>query len=55
MLLPLASLGDLFGYRRIYLLGMVVFTLSSLAAVLSNSLGTLIAARTLQGLGRPAS
>ena len=51
MLLPLASLGDLFGYRRIYLLGMGLFTLSSLAAVLSNSMGTLIAARTLQGLG----
>ncbi len=51
MLLPLASLGDLFGYRRIYLLGMALFTVSSLAAVLSNSMGTLIAARTLQGLG----
>jgi DHA2 family multidrug resistance protein-like MFS transporter len=51
MLLPLASLGDLFGYRRVYLLGMGLFTLSSLAAVLSNSMGTLIAARTLQGLG----
>ena len=34
MLLPLASLGDLFGYRRIYLLGMALFTVSSLAAVL---------------------
>lgn len=51
MLLPLASLGDLFGYRRIYLLGMGLFTLSSLAAVLSNSMGTLITARALQGLG----
>jgi MFS transporter, DHA2 family, multidrug resistance protein len=51
MLLPLASMGDLFGYRRIYLLGMGLFTLSSLAAVLSDSMGTLIAARTLQGLG----
>lgn len=51
MLLPLASLGDLFGYRRIYLLGMGLFTMSSLAAVLSDSMGTLIAARTLQGLG----
>ena len=48
---PLASLRDLFGYRRIYLPGMALFTVSSLAAVLSNSLGTLIAARTLQGLG----
>ncbi|RZL58520.1 MAG: MFS transporter [Variovorax sp.] len=51
LLLPLASLGDRVGYRRVYLLGMVLFTVSSLAAVLSNSLGTLIAARAFQGLG----
>lgn len=51
VLLPLASLGDLVGYRRVYLVGMLVFTLSSLAATFANSLGTLIAARALQGLG----
>ena len=51
MLLPLASLGDLVGYRRVYLVGMAVFTLSSLAATFANSLGTLIAARAFQGLG----
>ncbi|VTU27930.1 Spectinomycin tetracycline efflux pump [Variovorax sp. PBL-H6] len=51
MLLPLASLGDLMGYRRVYLCGMVLFTLASLGAMLANSLGTLIAARALQGLG----
>jgi DHA2 family multidrug resistance protein-like MFS transporter len=51
MLLPLASLGDLVGYRRVYLVGMTVFTLSSLAATFANSLGTLIAARAFQGLG----
>ena len=51
MLLPLASLGDLFGYRRVYLVGMALFTAASLAAVLANSLGTLIAARAFQGLG----
>ena len=51
VLLPLASLGDLVGYRRVYLVGMVFFTLSSLAATFANSLGTLIAARALQGLG----
>ncbi len=52
MLLPLASLGDLVGYRRVYLVGMAVFTLSSLAATFANSLGTLIAARALPGAGR---
>ncbi|RZI96751.1 MAG: MFS transporter [Variovorax sp.] len=51
VMLPLASLGDLVGYRRVYLVGMVFFTLSSLAATFANSLGTLIAARALQGLG----
>jgi DHA2 family multidrug resistance protein-like MFS transporter len=51
MLLPLASLGDLVGYRRVYLVGMAVFTVASIGAMFANSLGTLIAARTFQGLG----
>ncbi len=51
LLLPLASLGDLVGYQRVYLCGMALFTVSSLGATLADSLPTLIAARTLQGLG----
>lgn len=51
VLLPLASLGDLVGYRRVYLVGVALFTISSLGATFANSLGTLIAARALQGLG----
>jgi len=51
MLLPLASLGDLIGYRRVYLTGMAVFAVASLVATLAGSLGTLIAGRALQGLG----
>ncbi len=51
MLLPLAALGERMGYRRVYLVGMALFALSSVAAMLANSLGTLIAARALQGLG----
>ncbi len=51
LLLPLASLGERIGYRRVYLLGMAVFALSSVGAMLANSLGTLIAARAVQGLG----
>jgi len=50
MLLPLASLGDLVGYRRVYLVGMAVFAVSSLGAMLADSLAMLVAARTLQGL-----
>ena len=51
MLLPLASLGERLGYRRVYLVGMAVFAVSSVGAMLANSLTTLIAARAMQGLG----
>ena len=51
LLLPLASLGERIGYRRVYLVGMAVFALSSVGAMLADSLGTLIAARAVQGLG----
>ena len=44
-LLPLASLGDIFGYRRIYLAGLVLFTIASLACALSPSLFVLVLAR----------
>lgn len=50
-LLPLASLGEIYGYRRVYQVGLVVFTLASLACSLSDSLVTLTLARILQGLG----
>jgi EmrB/QacA subfamily drug resistance transporter len=42
---------DLLGRRRIFILGIVVFTLGSLASGLAWSEGSLIAARALQGLG----
>ena len=51
VLLPLAALGERLGYRRIYLVGMAVFAVSSLAAMLADSLTTLVLARALQGLG----
>lgn len=51
MLLPLAALGDRLGYRRVYLVGMLLFVLSSVAAMLADSLPMLTAARALQGLG----
>jgi DHA2 family multidrug resistance protein-like MFS transporter len=50
-LLPLASLGDIFGYRRIYMLGLAVFTAAALVSALSHSLPMLTAGRALQGLG----
>lgn len=51
LLLPLASLGERIGYRRVYIGGLVLFTLGSLACALSGSLATLIASRVAQGLG----
>ena len=44
-------LGDLFGHRRMFLAGIVLFTLASLACGLANSQVLLIAARAVQGLG----
>jgi DHA2 family multidrug resistance protein-like MFS transporter len=51
LLLPLASLGDIVGYRRVYLVGLSVFTLASAACAMADSLTTLALARVLQGLG----
>jgi EmrB/QacA subfamily drug resistance transporter len=44
-------LGDLFGHRRLFLTGISLFTLASLACGLANSQGLLIGARAVQGLG----
>ena len=51
LLLPLATLGDIVGYRRVYLAGLAVFTLASVACALADSLAILTLARVLQGLG----
>ena len=53
-LLPFAALGEILGYRRVYISGLVLFTLASLACALSSSLPTLAGARVLQGLGASA-
>ena len=50
-LLPLASLGEIVGYRRIYRIGLGLFTVASLVCAFSHSLQMLTIARTLQGLG----
>lgn len=53
-LLSFASLGDIFGYRRVFLFGVAVFGVASLACALSDSLWTLVAARIVQGFGAAA-
>src|SRR6266516_2102417 len=44
-------LGDLFGHRRLFLSGIALFTLASLACGLSTTKGLLVAARAVQGVG----
>ncbi len=50
-LLPCASLGEIYGYQRVYRTGLAVFTLASLGCALSDSLVTLTLARVVQGFG----
>jgi len=44
-------LGDLYGHRRLFLLGLILFTVASVGCGLAPSQGMLIAARAVQGLG----
>src|SRR5216117_2317434 len=44
-------LGDLYGHRKLFLFGLSLFTLASLACGFANTQGLLIAARAVQGLG----
>ena len=50
-LVPLGRLADMHGRKRVFVWGVVVFTLGSIASALSGSSGGLIAARVVQGLG----
>lgn len=50
-LLPLAALGEIIGYRRVYLCGLALFTLASCLCTFSNSLFLLTTARVIQGFG----
>src|SRR5580765_4090328 len=44
-------LGDLFGHRRLFLIGISLFTVASIACGLSTTQGLLVTARAVQGLG----
>ncbi len=46
-----ASLGDRFGRRRLFAIGLAIFTTASAAAALAPGMGELIAARAAQGVG----
>src|SRR5881398_1542858 len=51
LLLTGAALGDRFGRRRMFAIGIGIFTLASAAAALAPTIGALDAARAVQGLG----
>src|SRR4051812_32347330 len=51
LLLTGAALGDRYGRRRMFVVGMVIFTAGSAAAALAPTSGALIAFRALQGVG----
>jgi EmrB/QacA subfamily drug resistance transporter len=51
LLLTGAALGDRFGRRRMFAVGLGIFTIGSIAAALAPSAGALIGARALQGVG----
>jgi EmrB/QacA subfamily drug resistance transporter len=44
-------LGDLFGHRRLFLIGITIFTLASLGCGIANSQGLLVTGRAVQGVG----
>lgn len=51
LLMTSASLGDRYGRRRLFAAGLAVFSLASAACALSPTIGVLVAARTVQGVG----
>lgn len=51
LLLPVSSIGDLHSYKRTFLTGVIIFTLSSALCALAQSFTMLIIARAVQGIG----
>lgn len=50
-LIPAARLGDRYGYRRLFIAGMTVFTVFSAACAVAPTAGVLVVARVAQGIG----
>ena len=50
-MVPFGKFADIYGMKKIFLIGLFIFTLSSLLAYLSSSTAILMASRVLQGIG----
>ncbi|MBM4452839.1 MAG: MFS transporter, partial [Chloroflexi bacterium] len=51
LLVPFGRLADIYGRKKLFTIGMVIYTAGSLVATLSNSSAMLIATRVVQGIG----
>ncbi len=51
LLLPISSVGDLYSYRRCFLIGVTIFTLASAMCAMSQSFTMIIVSRAVQGIG----
>ncbi len=54
LMMPMSALGDRFGRRKVFLVGIAVFTLASAGAALSDTSAELIVARAVQAIGAAA-
>ncbi len=53
-LLAMSTIGEIFSYRKVYMFGLSLFTLASVACACAQNLGMLVASRMLQGVGASA-
>src|SRR3954451_4490530 len=51
LMLSAAALGERYGRRKVFVAGVVLFTVSSAAGAVAPNVGTLIAARAIEGIG----
>lgn len=51
LLLPVSSIGDIYSYKRNYVIGIVVFTFGSVLCAMSQSFGMIVGARAVQAVG----